>query len=457
MKSERSLTQGSIVKGMLAFALPVFIGQLFQQLYNTADALIVGQFLSDEAYAAVTSSGSLVFLLIGFFSGIAAGAGVVIGRYFGAREYERLKVAIQTTFIAALIAGVLMTAIGVFLTPQILRLMDTPETVFDYAVEYFRYYSFGMIGIVLYNFMNGVLQALGDSRHPLYYLIAASILNIILDYLFIGVFHWGVWSAALATSLSQVFSAVLCTGKLMRLNADYRLRPQKARMELPMLSEIVRNGIPAGFQNSIIAFANLVVQSNINSFGELAVAGSGTYSKLEGFAFLPINSFIIALTTFVSQNIGARRLDRVKKGAWFGIGCCAVLSEVIGALLWIFADPLMRLFTDNPESLAICTEQIHIEVLFYCMLACTHSIAAILRGAGWPFAPMTVMLVCWCVIRVTYISIMVPLIGDIRVVYSAYPLTWTLSTIVFGILFFKTDWIHTYERQKNRKKISNGR
>lgn len=453
MKRENSLTNGSIPKGIIMFAMPILIGQIFQQLYNTADAMIVGQYLNDQAYAAVSSSGSLVFLLIGFFAGISIGAGVVISRYYGAQDKNKLQIAIHTTVAFGIIAGLLMTIVGVTLTPQILRLMGTPGNVLKYSVEYFRMYFAGALAISMYNLLRGVLQAVGDSRNPLYYLIASSIINIAFDYLFIGVFGWGVWSAALATTISQFTSAILCLVKLMTVKADYRVYLSKVRLNKRMFAEVLRNGIPSGFQNSIIAIANVVVQKNINHFGDIAMAGSGTYSKLEGFAFLPITCFTMALTTFVSQNLGANKTDRVKRGNVFGIICCVIMAELIGVLLILFANPLIRLFTDNPASVNVATQQIHIEALFFCVLAFSHCIASILRGAGWPTAPMFVMLGVWCILRVAYISIAVPIFEDIRVVFSAYPITWTVSSIIFLIIFLKADWINTYEKRKQKGHI----
>ena len=450
MRKENMLTEGPILKGLALFALPILVGQIFQQLYNTADAMIVGQFLSDQEYAAVSSSGSLVFLLIGFFAGISMGAGVVIARYFGAKDWERLHVAIHTTVAFGLIAGVALTAIGMVLTPQILRLMSTPESVMQYSVQYFRMYFAGALGISLYNLLRGILQAVGDSKHPLYYLIFSSLINIGLDLLFIGVFHWGVWAAALATSISQCFSAMLCLIRLMREREEYRVELREIRLERAMFLEVLRNGVPAGVQNSIIAFANVVVQSNINSFGAVAVAGCGTYSKLEGFAFLPITCITMALTTFVSQNLGAGRQVRVRKATRVGILTAITMAELIGLSILTFGPTLMRLFTDNPDSIAVGMQQVHVEVLFYFALAFTHSIASILRGAGMPMVPMFVMLGVWCVLRVTYISIMVPIFRDIRVVFTAYPLTWSISSIIFLIIFLKTDWINNYKRKAER-------
>lgn len=447
MTERRSLTEGPIVKGLALFALPIFLGQVFQQLYNTADAFIVGKFLSDEEYAAVTSSGSLIFLLVGFFSGISVGAGVVIARYFGAKDEKNLHAAVHTTVALGLIAGVLLTVIGVFFTPHLLRLMGTPESIIGYSIEYFRMYFLGSLAISMYNLLRGVLQAVGDSRSPLYFLMVSSLVNIGLDLLFIGVFGFGVWSAALATTISQFLSAALCFVRLMRANGAHRLEPKRICLRRDRAVEIVRFGLPSGMQNSIIALANVVVQSNINAFGDAAVGACGTYAKLESFVFLPIMSVTMALTTFVSQNLGAKQYARAKRGAGFGIVCCVLVAELVGVMLVLFPEPLIRLFTDDPESVAIAIRQTRIESLFFCLLAFSHCVAAVMRGAGRPTVPMFVMLAAWCVVRVTYISLVVPFVGDIWVVFSAYPITWGISAVVFAVFFFCTDWLHAYDKK----------
>lgn len=445
-----SLLQGPIWKGLVSFTLPILLGQIFQQLYNTADAWIVGHFLNDEQYAAVTSSGNLVFLLIGFFGGIAVGAGVVIARYYGARDDQKLHISVHTTVAFGLAAGVIMTVIGIVFTPGILRLMDTPADVMPYSVEYFRYYFAGALAIVMYNLCMGILRAVGDSKHPLYYLIISSLINVALDFLFVGGFGWGVWSAALATTISQFISVGLCLYRLARFKTNYQLSFREIRFDFPMLREIIRYGLPSGIQNSIIAFANVIVQTNINSFGRDTVAGCGTYSKLEGFAFLPITCFTMALTTFVSQNLGAKQYERTKKGTVFGSVCCVIMAELIGALMIVFAEPLMGFFTDNRAAIDIGVNQATVESLFFCLLAFSHCIAAILRGAGKPIVPMLVMLASWCVIRVTYISIAVPLIRERWVIFSAYPITWSISSVIFLIYYLKSDWLHGFDKQKSK-------
>lgn len=454
--SNVSLTEGPILKNLTLFAIPILLGQVFQQLYNTADAWIVGHFRSNAEYAAVTSTGSLVFLLIGFFSGIAVGAGVVIARYYGAKDKEKLDSAIHTTVAFGLICGVVLSVIGVVLTPTLLRWMQTDESYIRYSIEYFRYYFLGAISIVMYNLGMGILRAVGDSKSPLYYLILSSLVNIGLDYLFVGVIGWGVWSAALATSISQLLSAVLCLLRLARGGEGYRFRFRALRLERKMLGEVVRYGLPSGIQNSIIAFANVIVQSNINMFHEDTVAGCGTYSKLEGFAFLPITCYTMALTTFVSQNLGARQHARAKKGSVYGIVSCVVLAELIGVAMLLLARPLLSFFTKNQAAIDVGEQQIRVEALFFCMLAFSHCIAAIMRGAGRPMVPMFVMLASWCILRVTYITIAVKMIGESWVIFSAYPLTWTVSSIIFLIFYLKSNWLHGFDAPRAAKSGGSG-
>lgn len=441
------LTEGTIWKKIIAFAFPLFLGNVFQQLYNMADSLIVGNFIDSDALAAVSSSGSVIFLLVGFFNGISVGAGVVIARYYGARDTEKVERAIHTTVAFGLAAGILMTIIGIFLTPQILIWMATPAEVLPNSILYFRIYFCGSLAFVLYNIFVGILQAVGDSRHPLIYLIISSITNVILDLLFVAVLHLGVGSAAAATIISQFISALLCFIRLVRTKEEYRIQVRKIRFDMFMLKQVIRNGLPTGVQNSIIAFANIVVQSNINAFGKMAVAGCGAYSKIEGFGFLPINCFAMALTTFISQNLGARQYDRVKKGARFGILCSVTLAEIIGILIYIFSPILIAAFNSDPEVIAFGVTQAHTVTLFYCLLAYSHCLAGIFRGSGRSIVPMVVMMVCWCVIRVSYITIIVKFIPVINVIFWAYPLTWSLSTIIFTIYYFKSDWIHNYEKK----------
>lgn len=439
-------TQGNLKKEIILFALPLFLGNLFQQLYNTADSLIVGNTLGAEALASVSSSGPLIFMMTGFFNGVATGAGVVISKYLGAGEREKVRAAIHTDLAFGLVSGLLLTLLGVLFTPSVLRIMKTPGNIMEGSISYFRIYSMGIIFSVMYNITMGIMNACGDSTHPLIYLIISSITNVILDFFFIKVLHTGVGGAAAATTIGQALSFILSFIRLMRSNGDYSVRIRDIKFNKPLLEEIIRYGLPSGIQNSVIAIANLVVQSNINTFSSAAVAGSGAYAKIEGFAFIPITSFSMALSTCISQNLGARNYDRAKEGSRFGIFSCLLLSETIGVIVFLFAPSLIRLFNNDPGVVAIGVKQSHIEALFFFLLALSHSIAGIMRGAGKAKVPMFVMLSVWCILRVTYITIALSLSHTIDLVYWAYPLTWTLSSIIFVIYMKNSDWIHGLEK-----------
>ena len=457
MKSEVNLTEGSIAKNIIKFAIPMFIGNLFQQLYNVADSLVVGNFLGSDALAAVTSTGSLIFLLVGFFNGTAMGAGVIIARFFGAKDHENVKKAIHTDLAFGILCGAIMTLVGVIFAPQILSLMDTPEDVFVQSVLYIRIYFLGSIAVVLYNVCMGIMQAVGDSRHPLYYLIFSSVVNILLDLLFNGVFKLGVEYAALATIISQLLATLMCLWRLTGKSQTYRVELRKIGFDKGLLKQIVGIGLPSGLQNSIISIANVVIQANINAFGSAAMAGCGAYFKIEGFVFLPITCFSMALTTFIGQNLGAKQYDRAKKGAAFGIFCSITLAEVIGILVYFFMPRLILLFNAEADVVNYGILQAHTESLFYFLLAFSHTVAGIMRGAGKSTVPMFVMLGCWCIFRITYVTIITSIIPTIQVVFWAYPITWSLSSVVFLIYLLKADWIHNFDRQEDRRRKINAR
>ncbi len=437
------MTEGKISKKIVLFALPIFLGNLFQQLYNVVDSLVVGNALGKEALAAVSSTGSLIFLIVGFISGVFVGASVIISRYYGAKNTKDLTVAVHNTLALGLIAGIIITVVGVSFTPTLLKLMGTPDDVIQNSVLYLRIYFAGGIGIGMYNACMGIFQAVGDSKHPLYYLITAAILNTVLDILFVSVFDFGIAGAALATVISQLVSAILGFTKLMRVNGEHRVVPGQIKINPVMSLRLLKMGLPTGVQNSVIAFANVIVQSNINKFGSVAMAGCGSYSKLEGFAFLPITSFSMALTTFIGQNLGAGQYDRAKKGARFGIITGVVLAEIVGITLWLLAPMAIKIFNSDPNVISYGVKQMRTESLFYCLLALSHCLAGILRGAGKTNIPMIVMLISWCAIRITYITITIRFIPDIRVVFWGYPLTWFISSVVFMIYYKKANWLHT--------------
>lgn len=437
MKSGRSdivlMTDGPIAGHVLRYALPIFVGSLFQQLYNTADALIVGNLVSSSALAAVTSTGSITFMAIGFFLGFSVGAGIVIARHIGAEDHVATARAVHTTVAMGLVLSVLLTAAGVLLTPSVLRLMGTPDDVFPEANLYLRIYFGGSTGFVLYNTFVGILRASGDSRHPLYYLIFGSLLNVALDVFFIIVLGMGVDGAAAATVISQCVSAALAFLRLYRRDDSVRIRLREIRFDRFNLVNIVRYGLPTAAQNCMIDLSNMMIQSYINSFTSAAMAGIGAYSKIEGFAFLPVTAFSMAMSTFISQNAGAGKRERIRSGARLGIFWSVALVEVIGVAIFALAPALVAAFNQDPQVIAYGVLRARICALFYCLLGFSHVSSAIMRGLGKPVTPMLVMILCWCGTRVAVLSTIGQVYHDIRLACWLYPITWGMSSLTYMI------------------------
>ena len=441
IKRTQSLTAGSIPGSILRFAFPLFLGQLLQQFYNMADAWVIGNFADNNAFAAVSSGGNLTFLIIGFFSGIGIGGGVVISRYFGAQDKANTQTAIHTDFFFGILASLTATAAGLLIVPKLLVWMKTPADVLPYSLQYFRVYFGGVTTIVLYNICMSIMQAQGDSLRPLYYLGISSATNVVLDLLFVAVFHWGVVGAAVATVIAQGLSVALCLVRMCRepethLRLDFRL----VRWNGEMMARIIRQGLPTGVQNAVISLGNVVIQSNVNSFGAFAMSGLGAYSKIEGFAFLPVTSMSMTLPTFVSQNLGAGNVDRAKKGSLFGTLSTMAAAEIIGVVTYLCIPQLLTLFISDRESIVYGITHARIDTLFYCMLALAHCSAGILRGCGKSTVPMAVMLGCWCVLRSIYVTVILQFIHEFRMISWAYPLTWTVSCVLFVFYLFRLDW-----------------
>ena len=439
MDNKELLTEGSIRRKLILFALNIFLGNLFQQLYNTADSVIVGNFLGHNALAAVSSSGNLIFLTVGLFVGISMGAGVVISNFVGAKAKEQVSLAVHSTIALGILSSAILTIVGITCAPLVLRLMNTPESVLPNSITYFRIYFAGSFGFVMYNTFMGILRAAGDSKHPLYYLIVSSILNIVLDIVFIAGLGFGVGAAALATAISQLFSALLAFNRLHKIDADYKIEFRKIKLDRLMTRKIIQYGVPSGLQNSVMSLSNVVIQSYINTFGEFAMAGIGAYGKIEGFIFIPITSFSMAITTFVGQNLGAQEYDRIKKGIRFGLLCVTTSSLVLGAIMMISAPTLISLFDSHPEVIAFGTERAHIVSMFFALCGFTHIMAAVLRGSGKPSTALMVFLVCWCVMRIVIITILGPIVNSLMLTHWTYPATWLMSAVTFFVIYKRMD------------------
>ncbi len=443
MKQQANLmVSGPIYGCIIRFAIPIFLMNLLQQLYHTVDSLVVGNFIGKEALAAITSSTSLIFLLVGLVQGIFVGAGVVISMYYGKGDLESVKKAIHTAIAFSIVSSIALTIIGYFFAPVILTWMGTPLTVFDEAKTYVRVFFGGISALVLYNTAAGILQAVGDSKHPLYFLMIAATLNIILDIIFVVVFNLGIAGTAFATIISQSVSVFFSFRLLLTTNEIFKVELKEVRFYKGMVSKILQIGIPSGIQNSVTSFANVFVQSSINLFGAAAIAGTGAFMRIQGFALIPITSFALAMTTFTGQNIGAKEYDRVKKGVLFGVFFAMVFAEAIGILLYFKANFFVGLFSQDASLITYGVQKSRISSLFLFAVALSHVMAGLFRGAGKSIVPMMVMLVFWCIVRVLYIKIGLSLLMDIRVVYWAHPLTWLMSTTAFIIYYFTADWMN---------------
>ncbi len=435
------MTEGPIGGALFRFTMPILLGNVFQQLYNTADALIVGNMLGSRALASVTSVGTVIWMLIGFFNGFAQGSGVIIARYFGAGDEDGLKRAIHTHTLLCFIAGLLLTAAGLALSPWIVARMNTPAEVVGQSLMYLRVFFMGGLGLAVYNGCTGLMQAVGDSRHPLYYLIFSSCLNVALDILLIGAFGMDVDGAALATIIAQFVSALLCLSRLFRTREVYRLELSSMRIDPVVMKNILRFGTPAAVQNTVTAFGNTMIQANVNSFGDMAMAGVGALQKIEGFLFMPITSLAIALSTFVSQNLGAKEIERTKKGARYGVITAMVVAEIMGLLFFLFAKDLLAFFTREPEAIAYGFRRVQLVWVFYICLAATHSMAGVMRGAGKPMVTMVAFVGCWCVLRVLIMTLLMPIFRSIDVVFLAFASTWCISAAYLAWNWFKGDWL----------------
>jgi len=431
---DQLMTQGSIRRKIIGFAIPIFIGYLFQQLYNTADSLIVGNYLGENALAAVSSNGAFIYLFVGFFMGFATGAGVVIARHIGANDPRQTSLAVHTTVAMGLAFSLVVSVVGMAITPAVLRWMGTPPEVFTESCKYLRIYFAGGTGLVMYNMLVGILQASGDSRHPLIYLVISSLVNVALDVLFVAGFRMGVEGAAYATIISQFLSMVLVAARLLRIDSSIRLDPRKVRFDRENLRFIIRNGLPTALQACVIDLSNLLIQSYINSFGGLAMAGIGASTKVEGFAFLPVTAFQMSLTTYVSQNMGAKKYDRVRQGIRFGLTCAIVIIELMGVALYLFAPQIVGLFNRNPEVIRFGVGRTRVCALFFCLVGFSHVASAVMRGLGKPVTPMVIMLTCWCAVRILVLFTLGQAVHDIRLAYWIYPFTWALSSAVYAVL-----------------------
>ena len=440
-KQRGLMTSGVIWKELLLFSIPLLLGNLFQLLYNTVDSIVVGNFVGHQALAAVGASTPLINMLIGFFMGVAAGAGVLVSRFFGARKLEELHIAVHTFVAFTFLFGVLMMVAGITLTPLFLQWMGTPADIMDMAVLYLRIYFLGIIPTMLYTSGAGILQAVGDSRRPLCFLTIASVLNIILDLVFVIQLNMGVAGVAWATLIAQTISCILVAVTLLRSKESYQIIPKKIRIDKPMLMQIVRLGIPSGLQQMIVSFSNVLVMSYVNRFGSAAIAGFSSATKFDNFLGLPVNSFMLAITTFVGQNMGAKQIERVKKGIntcmFMGIG----IVIAIGIPAYLFSDLCIRMFSQEADVIYYGSWMMRTLVPFYSILNIAQVLTGAVRGTGNTTVPMLINVFYYCIIRQVFLAVAMMFVNSIVVVFWSYPLTWTLSAVTLFIYYKRGSWL----------------
>lgn len=434
------MTEGSIVKLLIAFSIPLLMGNIFQQLYNTVDSLVVGNFVGKEALAAVGSTGPVINTLITFFNGLSLGATVMISRYFGAHDDEKLHTAIETTLALTFISGIFCTLLGLYAAPWLLRFMDTPEDVMPAASTYLRIYFAGVSGLLLYNMGSGILRAVGDTKRPLYFLILSSIMNIILDLVFVIAFRMGIAGVAYATIISQFVSAILILVLLTRSKENYRFVWKDLTIHTQLVRQICSVGMPAGLQQAITSFSNVYVQSYINGFGSGCMAGWSSYSKIDMFVMLPMMSIAQAITTFASQNIGAGNLERAKKGTHTALVMSIGIALSIASLLWLFAPQIAILFSREEDVTSYCVLFLRQNIFFFVTSCVTQVYSGTLRGAGNSTTPMILMLTSYVAFRQIYLFIVKQVCYTPSLVGFGYPAGWMLCALLTTLYYWFSGW-----------------
>ncbi len=438
---QTDMLKGGIFSSILWFSIPLLVGNFFQQLYNTVDSYVVGNYVSTNALAAVGASTPVINMLVGFFMGLSTGAGVVISQYYGAGRMKLMSKAIHSSLALTAVLSVVFTAAGLLFTRPLLNAIGVPQEVMPDSVLYLTIYFTGMTFSLFYNIGAGILRAIGDSRHPLYYLAVASVVNIVLDFTFVCAFHMGVEGVAIATVIAQAVSSIMVMYKLIRTNESYQVRIREIRMNRLMVWKIVGIGFPAALQQSITSFSNVIVQSYVNYFGAAAMAGYSATLRIDGFLQLPLQSFNMAITTFVGQNIGAKQYKRVKKGV-FAAWLMSSIVILAGAMFMFFnGRMIVRIFTNDAEVIRVGNAMLQIFAAGYIFLPVVQILNGALRGAGLSKIPMYFMVGCFVVLRQIYLMIAIPMTGKLELVFAGWPITWIVCAAGMLFYYMKVDWL----------------
>ena len=431
------MTQGNITKHLITFALPLLAGNIFQQMYNMVDTWVVGRYVSNEAYAAVGTNGPIINLLIGFFMGLSSGAGVVISQYYGAKRHEDVSRTVHTAMTMTLILAVLFTGLGIFMTPFMLNIMNTPANVLPESTTYLRTIFSGIGCLMIYNIGSGILRAVGDSKRPFYFLVVCAVMNTVLDLVFVIRFKMGVQGVALATILSQAVSAILVLITLLRTPECIQLKPAKLCIHWNMLKKIFRVGIPAAIQMAITSFSNIFVQSYINFFGDNCMSGWTTYAKVDQLLFLPMQSIALASTTFVGQNLGSNQVERAKKGVTRALIIAMTSTVILMIPVMIFAPQIVAFFNSKPEVVEYGSMLLRWITPFYVLCCFNQIYSGALRGSGNSKAPMIIMLSSFVAFRQVYLFVMSRICNEILPIAMSYPAGWLLCSTLTLIYYRK--------------------
>lgn len=437
----QDLTKGSIVKAIILFSVPLLIGNLFQQLYNAVDSYVVGNYVGKVALAAVGASTPIINMLIGFFMGISTGAGVVIAQFFGAGDLSKMKKAIHNSIALTLVIGVVLTVIGLTFNDPILKAIGVPSDVFSEASTYLSIYFWSLIFVMIYNMGSGILRSVGDSKRPLYFLIFSSVINIVLDFLFVKKFGFGVAGAGYATLIAQAISAIMVMYVLMKTEDSYKVVLKDIKFDKEILLKIIKIGLPTGFQQSIVSLSNVIVQSYINIYGASVIAGYSVTIKIDGFVNLPLQAFNMAITTFVGQNIGAKQYNRVKKGAYITTFLAMVTIGFFVVIMYFFGRDFIALFNQEKDVIDAGRLMQLTFLPFYIFLPINQVINGVLRGAGRSAVPMYVMIFSFVFLRQIYLFLVTKVTSDVVYVFLGWPTTWVVCSLIFIVYFFKVQWL----------------
>ena len=433
---EMDMCSGPLLSKILIFSIPLMISGILQLLFNAADIVVVGRFTGSEAMAAVGSTSALINLIINLFVGISVGANVVVARNYGARDYDGVHGAVHTSVLTALIGGVFLIFVGIALARPLLELMGTPDNVIDQSVLYMRIYFVGMPVMMLYNFGSAILRAVGDTQRPLYFLLLAGVINVLLNLLFVIVFHMGVEGVAIPTVISQCVSATLVLLCLVKSDAVYRVNLKELHIYKEKLLQMIKIGVPAGIQSATFSISNVLIQSTINSFGSIAMAGSTAGGNIEGFVWTAMDAFTQSTLSFTGQNYGAKKFHRITKVVWYNLGLVTVVGLVLGIGAYLVGPWVLQVYSSDPEVIAYGLERMLLVCTPYALCGVMNVLVGAMRGLGSSLTPMVVSIFGVCVLRVVWIYTVFPLDPSFAMLFLSYPVTWAVTAAIEVVCFF---------------------